>query len=289
VLLINDPSSGVGVLLGDSRLQGVLAGTTNGEVTLNGVMSDEQVPVGETVLTSGGDQIFPKGLPVGTVSNVGTGKDLFLNIRIKPAANLSKLEEVLVLTEKQERQAVADDKVRVRAADILAQRLPSVPDKPATDPNASAAALPGMAKPTSGANTGAKPAGTTANAAGTVSAGTAKTVLAPNTGTKSSGTTANGSAAASSGTPRSTSTATKSANSTTTPVGTAKSAAGTPNGQTSGTTTTSGTAKPKTVDNTAVTPKTDSIQLAPAITPQKPATPADVPPNSQPPDPNSPQ
>src|SRR5579863_4232319 len=142
VLLISDQTSGVGVILGNSRLQGVLAGTVNGEVTLNGIMSDEQVPVGESVLTSGGDQIFPKGLPVGTVSKVGSGKDLFLNIRIKPAANLSKLEEVLVLVEKQERQATADTNVRQRAADILAQRLPSVPDKPA-DANAPGTAAAG--------------------------------------------------------------------------------------------------------------------------------------------------
>lgn len=135
VLLINDQSSGVGAILEKSRLQGVLRGTQNGEVALERVMSDEQVPLGEVVLTSGGDQIFPKGLRVGTVAKVGNGKDLFLNIRIKPAANLSKLEEVLVLVEKQERQATADDSVRVRAADILAQRLPSVPDKPATDAN----------------------------------------------------------------------------------------------------------------------------------------------------------
>jgi len=83
---------------------------------------------------------------VGTVSKVGLGKDLFLNIKIKPAANLSKLEEVLVLVEKQERQAIADDKAHIRAADILAQRLPSVPDKPAVNPNAPAGAA-GAAKP----------------------------------------------------------------------------------------------------------------------------------------------
>src|SRR5262249_11870226 len=53
VLLINDQTSGVGVILEKSRLQGVLRGTTNGEVMLERVMSDEQVPVGETVLTSG--------------------------------------------------------------------------------------------------------------------------------------------------------------------------------------------------------------------------------------------
>lgn len=129
VLLINDQSSGVGAILDKSRLQGVLRGGANGEVMLERVMSDEQVAAGDVVLTSGGDRIFPKGLPVGTVSHVSNGRDLFLNIKIKPAANLSKLEEVLVLLEKQERQAVAEEK-RVRAADILAQRLPSVPEKP---------------------------------------------------------------------------------------------------------------------------------------------------------------
>jgi rod shape-determining protein MreC len=134
VLVINDQSSGVGALLEKTRLQGVLRGTANGEVALERVMSDEQVAVGEPVLTSGGDQIFPKGLPVGTVTNVSAGKDLFLNIKVKPAADLSKLEEVLVLTEKRERESSAEDTSHVRAADILAQRLPSVPDKPVVDP-----------------------------------------------------------------------------------------------------------------------------------------------------------
>jgi rod shape-determining protein MreC len=154
ILLINDQTSGVGVLLGDERTQGVLSGTANGRVVLNDVMSDNQVPLGEKLLTSGGDRIFPKGLPVGTVAKVGRGKDLFLNIEIKPAADLSRLEEVLVLTEKEERQAIADDSGRaMRAADILAARLPSVPEKPA-DTAATAGATP-------------KPADSAAPAAGT--------------------------------------------------------------------------------------------------------------------------
>jgi rod shape-determining protein MreC len=132
VLMINDQSSGVGVLLEKSRLQGVLRGTPDGELILERVMSDEQVAPGETVLSSGGDQIFPKGFPVGTVSKVSPGKELFLNIKVHAAADLSRLEEVLVMTDKQERQVVAESTGKVRAADILAQRLPSVPDKPAT-------------------------------------------------------------------------------------------------------------------------------------------------------------
>ena len=138
VLLINDQTSGVGAVLEKSRLQGVLRGTPNGEVVLDRVMSDEQVSPGETVLTSGGDQIFSKGLPVGTIAKVGAAKDLFLNITVKPSANLDKLEEVLVVLQKQEKQAVAEDVPRARAADILAQRLPSVPDQPAAQANAGA-------------------------------------------------------------------------------------------------------------------------------------------------------
>src|SRR6202035_4371945 len=67
VLMINDQSSGVGAMLEKSRLQGVVRGTPNGELILERVMNDEQVIAGETVLSSGGDQIFPKGLPVGVV------------------------------------------------------------------------------------------------------------------------------------------------------------------------------------------------------------------------------
>jgi rod shape-determining protein MreC len=150
VLVINDQSSGVGAMLEKTRLQGVLRGTASGEVVLERVMSDEQVPVGETVLTSGGDQIFPKGLPVGTVVKVGNGKDLFLNIKVKPAADLSKLEEVLVLVEKQEKQATADDAKSMRAADVLAQRLPSVPDKPADATATNAGSKPATAASVAG-------------------------------------------------------------------------------------------------------------------------------------------
>ncbi len=136
VLLINDQTSGVGSILEKSRLQGVLRGTPVGEVVLEKVMSDETVQPGEKVVTSGGDQIFPKGLPVGTVTKVSPGPELFLNIRVKPAADLSRLEEVLVITQQEEKQpSLADGAAPIRAADILAQRLPSVPDRPPDDPN----------------------------------------------------------------------------------------------------------------------------------------------------------
>jgi rod shape-determining protein MreC len=135
VLLVNDQTSGVGAILEKSRLQGVLRGTPLGEVILEKVMSDETVQPGEKVVTSGGDQIFPKGLPVGTVTKVSPGSELFLNIRVKPAADLSRLEEVLVITQEEDKEPAVADSTSMRAADILAQRLPSIPDHPADDPN----------------------------------------------------------------------------------------------------------------------------------------------------------
>jgi rod shape-determining protein MreC len=130
VLLINDQTSGVGALLDKTRLQGILRGTPAGEVVLEKVMSDETVPAGEMILTSGGDGIFPKGLLVGRVTKVSPGNELFLNIRVSPAADLSKLEEVLVVTKIDERQAQPDQTGAARAVDILAERLPTVPPKP---------------------------------------------------------------------------------------------------------------------------------------------------------------
>jgi rod shape-determining protein MreC len=143
VLLIDDQSSGVGAILEKSRLQGIVRGTSAGEVVLERIMSDEVVQPGEEVRTSGGDRIFPKGLPVGTVTRVGNGPDLFLNIRIRPAANLNKLEEVLVVTKLVEKEPTQLETGPLRAVDILAQRLPSVPDKPTT---------PDVTKPIDGAN-----------------------------------------------------------------------------------------------------------------------------------------
>jgi rod shape-determining protein MreC len=129
VLLINDQTSGVGALLDKTRLQGILRGTSAGEAVLEKVMSDETVPAGETVLTSGGDGIFPKGLLVGHVTRVSPGNDLFLNIRVRPAADLAKLEEVLVVTKIDERQTEPAQGSAARAVDILAERLPTVPRK----------------------------------------------------------------------------------------------------------------------------------------------------------------
>lgn len=148
VLVINDSTSGAGAVLEKSRLQGVVKGTDDGSLRLHYVMVDEKVEVGERVLTSGGDRIYPKGLPLGTVAEVKPGKDLFFDIKVEPAARLNRLEEVLIVTRIAE-QAPQTDAAEVpprRASDILSQRLPGLPPK-AADGGTSAQPVSGSSPP----------------------------------------------------------------------------------------------------------------------------------------------
>jgi rod shape-determining protein MreC len=141
VLLINDQQSGVGAILEQSRLQGVLKGKSSGELVIDKIMADEEVKPGDRVLTSGGDQIFPKGLIVGTVDKIEKGPE-FLQVSVKPTAALNRLEEVLVIVRKEEREPPSTA-TGMRASDILAERLPSVPDKPAVPANVPGSAARG--------------------------------------------------------------------------------------------------------------------------------------------------
>ncbi|MGA3194255.1 MAG: rod shape-determining protein MreC, partial [Terriglobales bacterium] len=121
--------------------------------------------------------IFPKGLPIGTVTKVSPGSDLFLNIRVRPAADLSRLEEVLVVTQVDTREPEPDKTNNVRAVDILAERLPSVPPKPETvsaGGDKSASAANNSVKPASAVVSTGSPASQTAKPTATQPASTAK-------------------------------------------------------------------------------------------------------------------
>jgi len=122
-------------------------GKASGDLMLDHIMGDEKVERGETIVTSGGDRIFPKGLPVGTIADVSPGSDLFLNIRVKPAADLNRLEEVLIITEMAATSESAGGTSQ-RAADIMAQRLPGLTPKP---PQPAPPGKPEVAKNTGGA------------------------------------------------------------------------------------------------------------------------------------------
>jgi rod shape-determining protein MreC len=96
VLLLTDKDSGVGALLAESRVQSPVGGTGDPLLFMKYVPNDDTVNNGEHVVTSGMDRIFPRDLPVGTIVDIKPGNP-FKQIRVRPAANLERLEEVIVL------------------------------------------------------------------------------------------------------------------------------------------------------------------------------------------------
>lgn len=147
VLAINDQSSGAGVILETNRIRGILRGNAEGEAQIVGILADQRIQPGEKVLTAGGDQIFPRGLPVGVVEKVvrDPDRDAFIDIIIKPAAHIDRLDEVLVITATQPRFSTqqqqdistsenlkgaeaAEALEKKKAAEIMAERLPGLID-----------------------------------------------------------------------------------------------------------------------------------------------------------------
>jgi rod shape-determining protein MreC len=100
VLLLTDKDSGVGALFGDTRTHGVVKGNGDPQPRMDYVVNDEKVSSGEQIVTSGEDRIFPKGLAIGTVMDASPATP-FQVIRVRTAARLDRLEDVLVLTSQQ--------------------------------------------------------------------------------------------------------------------------------------------------------------------------------------------
>ena len=99
VTLITDPSSAVSALLQESRTQGVVAGSVSGDLTMEFVSATADVKEGDLVLTSGIGGGYPPEELIGQVVGVDrAAQDLFQSVRIKPLADLSRLEGVLVQT-----------------------------------------------------------------------------------------------------------------------------------------------------------------------------------------------
>jgi rod shape-determining protein MreC len=99
VQLITDAQSKTGALLRESRVQAVFRGSGGGELELDYIDNDSEIVEGNELVTSGLDQIYPKGLPLGVITSVGPRKGLFKVVRARPHAVMGRLEEVLVIIE----------------------------------------------------------------------------------------------------------------------------------------------------------------------------------------------
>ena len=100
VLLAVDRSSAIDALVQRTRFRGIVEGETNEACRFKYVVRKADVKIGDTVVSSGLDGLFPKGLPVGTVSEISRPvSGLFQEVKVRPFVNFTRLEEVLVVLE----------------------------------------------------------------------------------------------------------------------------------------------------------------------------------------------
>jgi rod shape-determining protein MreC len=99
VQLITDAQSEVAAMLRESRVQALFKGTGGRDLELDYIEDDYGVEVGAEIITSGLDQIHPKGLPLAVISVVGEKGEHFRLMQARPRVDLSRLEDVLVVIE----------------------------------------------------------------------------------------------------------------------------------------------------------------------------------------------
>lgn len=97
VQLITNPDASMGVMMDGSRTPGVLRGTGDLLLDLNYIANSEQINVGDLVLSSGLDGIYPKGFSIGKVVDSQKSIGVFNNIKVEPTADLYHIEEASVL------------------------------------------------------------------------------------------------------------------------------------------------------------------------------------------------
>ena len=98
VQLIIDRNAAAAGLVERSRAQGVVVGTGSDRMRFDYVPGSADLMVGDRVVTSGLDGIYPKGFVIGQIESVERSAGEFSNVLIRPAVNLSALETVLVVT-----------------------------------------------------------------------------------------------------------------------------------------------------------------------------------------------
>jgi rod shape-determining protein MreC len=97
VQLLIDRNAAAGALLERTRAQGVVVGTGEDGLKLDYVLGTAEVTVGDVVVTSGIDGIYPKGFVIGRVEFVERSGNAYREIRVKPAVDFPSLDEVLVV------------------------------------------------------------------------------------------------------------------------------------------------------------------------------------------------
>lgn len=98
VLLLIDRNSAVDTMVQRTRARGIVRGLSSSVCNFEFALHKADITIGDIVITSGLDGIFPKGLRVGRVSKIiRRSSGIFQEIEITPSVDFNRLEEVMVI------------------------------------------------------------------------------------------------------------------------------------------------------------------------------------------------
>jgi rod shape-determining protein MreC len=98
VLLLIDRNSAMDALVQRTRARGMIKGTSEDSCIFEYVLRRHDVRVGDVIVSSGLDGVFPKGLQIGRVSHIEKrSSGVFQDIKVTPFSDFETLEEVLVV------------------------------------------------------------------------------------------------------------------------------------------------------------------------------------------------
>jgi rod shape-determining protein MreC len=98
IMVINDTNSSVDVFVEGKQTRGMLEGTGQSTLKLKYILKNDEVEIGDKLVTSGKDGIYPKGLPTGIVITVNRAKSgIFADVDVMPYNNFKRLDEVLIV------------------------------------------------------------------------------------------------------------------------------------------------------------------------------------------------
>jgi rod shape-determining protein MreC len=100
VLLIIDRGSALDALVQRTRSRGIIEGETSESCRFKYIVRKADIKIEDTVISSGLDGLFPKGLRVGAISEISRpSSGLFQEVKVRPFVDFTRLEEVLVILE----------------------------------------------------------------------------------------------------------------------------------------------------------------------------------------------
>jgi len=97
VQLLIDRDAAAGAIVERTRAQGIVVGTGTGRFRMDHVPSAADIKVGDRLVTSGIEGIYPKGFVIGQIESLDRQAGEFTDVMVRPAVEFSALESVLVV------------------------------------------------------------------------------------------------------------------------------------------------------------------------------------------------